>query len=89
MITNNSVSSSHALAVVDSNTGGSGYGEWYSDVALSGHASPGDTLDIQWYEMYNLGGPEMRLTVLFFNGADAQVGGKPTLSPPARAAPDG
>ena len=29
---------------------------------LSGQASPGDTLDIQWYEMYNLDGPEMRLT---------------------------
>jgi hypothetical protein len=47
VITNNSVSPTHALAVVDSNTGGSGYGEWYSDVALTGHASPGDTLDIQ------------------------------------------
>src|SRR5437016_2099914 len=54
VITNNSVSSSHSLAVIDTNSGADGYGEWYSDVLLSGHASGGDTLDIQWYEMYNL-----------------------------------
>ena len=75
VITNNSVSSTHALAVVDSNTSDSGYGEWYSDVTLGGNASSGDTLDIQWYEMYNLDSPEMRLSVLFFDGAGAQVGG--------------
>jgi hypothetical protein len=73
VITNNSVSSSHALAVTDT-TAGDFYGEWYSDVTLSGHAYGGDTLDIQWYEMYNLAGTEMRLTVLFFNAADSVVG---------------
>ncbi|MCI0744619.1 MAG: hypothetical protein L0Y58_04355 [Verrucomicrobia subdivision 3 bacterium] len=73
VITDNSVSSSHSLAVIDVN-GGDSYGEWYSDVFLSGHADGGDTLDIQWYEMYNLGGPEMRLTVLFFNASDNVVG---------------
>jgi hypothetical protein len=75
VVTNSFVSSGHALAVVDANTDDNGYGEWYSDVALSGHASPGDTLDIQWYEMYNLDSPEMRLSVLFFDSAGAQVGG--------------
>src|SRR6266568_1941845 len=74
VITNNSVSSSHALAVIDANSGPDGYGEWYSDVLLSGHANGGDTLDIQWYEMYNLDGTEMRLTVLFFNASDSVVG---------------
>ena len=74
VITNNSVGSGHALAVIDNNTSGSGYGEWYSDVMLSGHASAGDTLDIQWYQMYNLSAPEMRLSVLFFNGTDGVVG---------------
>src|SRR4051812_613506 len=44
VITNNSVSSSHSLTVTDANSSGSGYGEWYSDVPLDGHASPGDTL---------------------------------------------
>ena len=73
VITNNSVSLSHALAVTDT-TPGDLYGEWYSDVLLTGHASGGDTLDIQWYEMYNLSGPEMRLTVLFFNAADSVIG---------------
>jgi hypothetical protein len=74
VITNNFVSSGHALAAIDNNTSGSGYGEWYSDVPLSGHASPGDTLNLQWYEMYNLSAPEMRFTVLFFNATDGLVG---------------
>ena len=74
VITNNSVSPTHSLAVIDDDTSGSGYGEWYSDLTFSGQAYPGDTLDIQWYEMYNLSGPEMRLTVLFFNAADSVIG---------------
>jgi len=74
VITNNSVSSSHSLAVIDTNPGDL-YGEWYSDVLLSGHADGGDTLNIQWYEMYNLSGPEMRVAVTFFNGVGAAVGG--------------
>ena len=73
VITNNSVSPGHSLAVTDT-TAGDFYGEWYSDVLLSGQADGGDTLDIQWYEMYSLDGPEMRLTVLFFNAADAVIG---------------
>jgi hypothetical protein len=62
--TNNSVSPTHALAVVDNNTGG--YGEWYSDVSLSGHANPGDLLDIAWSEMYGVTNGQMRVTVGFF-----------------------
>lgn len=70
VITNNSVSSSHALAVIDPRA--DSFGEWYSDVALSGNATNGNTLNIQWYEMWNLpDGPgpgiEMRLTVQFFS----------------------
>jgi len=75
IITNNFVSPTHALAVVDNNASDNGYGEWYSDVVLDPYTSPGDTLNIQWYEMYNLSAPEMRLTVLFLDAADAQVGG--------------
>ena len=71
VITNNFTSATHALAVIDTNATGSVYGEWYSDVSLAGNASPGDTLSIQWFEMYNLSAPEMRLTVLFFNGSDS------------------
>ena len=74
VLTNNYASSNHVLAVVDSNISGSGYGEWYSDVLLAGNASPGDTLSIQWFEMYNISAPEMRFTVLFLDGASGQVG---------------
>ena len=44
VITNNYTSSNHSLAVIDTNAGDL-YGEWYSDVPLSGNASPGDTLN--------------------------------------------
>ena len=76
VITNNSVSSSHSLALID--TDGS-YGEWYSDVTLSGNATNGNTLNIQWYEMWNLpDGPgpgiEMRLTVQFLDATNGIVG---------------
>lgn len=71
--TNNFSSASHALALID-NTAGDFYGEWYADVALSGNASPGDTLNLQWFEMYSLTEPEMRLTVTFFDAADKNVG---------------
>src|SRR5450755_4379599 len=71
VITDNSVSSSHSLAVID--TTGS-YGEWRSDVSLIGNATNGDVLNIQWFEMYNLSAPEMRLTVQFFDAALNVVG---------------
>ncbi len=73
--TNNSVSSSHSLAVIDNNANTiTGYGEWRSDVNLIGNASPGDTLDIQWFQMYNMNFPSMRLTVQFFNASSNGVG---------------
>lgn len=73
--TNNSVSSSHSLAVIDNNTGTvQGFGEWYSDVSLIGIATNGQVLNVQWFEMYNISFPEMRLTVQFFNAADELVG---------------
>src|SRR6266404_5383850 len=72
VITNNSVSSSHSLAVID--TAADTFGEWYADVLLSGHATNGDTLNIQWYEMYNIDAPEMRLTVQFLDTTSVVVG---------------
>src|SRR5450759_1880318 len=75
VITDNSVSPSHSLAVIDNNTDPiNGYGEWRSDVSLSGNATNGDVLNIQWFEMYNLSAPEMRLTVQFFDAALNVVG---------------
>jgi len=71
--TNNSVSASHSLAVIDP---GVGFGEWYSDVTLSGNATNGDSLNIQWYEMYNIPSDLMRLTVLFLDVNTNLVGGE-------------
>src|SRR5260221_377176 len=61
--TNNFVSASHALIVSDADT--NNYGEWYSDLLLTGVASPGAPLNLQWFELYNVTGGEMRLSVLF------------------------
>ncbi len=72
VINNNSVSATHSLAVIDNATGD--FGEWRSDVSLSGNATNGDVLNIQWYELYNLSAPEMRLTARFFNAATNLVG---------------
>lgn len=71
VLTNNYVSVGHALAVVDASV--TGYGEWYSDLGLSGKANPGDTLSLQWFELYSITNGEMRVTVLFFNTQDSVV----------------
>ena len=71
VLTNNYVSAGHALAVVDSSL--TGYGEWYSDLGLSGKASPGDTLNLQWFELYSITNGEMRVSVLFFDAQDSVV----------------
>jgi hypothetical protein len=72
VITNNFSSSSHALALIDTNA--TGYGEWYSDVALAGNAGPDDLVDIKWFEMYGITNGEMRLTALFFDSTNGMAG---------------
>lgn len=74
VITNNYVSTAHALAVADSST--SNYGEWTADLPLAGHASPGDTLTLQWFELYSVTNGEMRLTAAFLNASGAVAGEK-------------
>lgn len=65
----NSISPSHSLALVDT---GNQYGEWYSDLPLAGVATGGDELNLQWFELFNVSaGGEMRVSVLVFNAADA------------------
>jgi hypothetical protein len=70
--TNNYVSSDHALALIDGS--GTGYGEWYSDLTLSGHTNPGDTISLQWFELYSVTNGPMRLSVLFFNSGSSVIG---------------
>jgi hypothetical protein len=61
-ITENSVSATHSLAVMDSST--SGFGEWYSDLSLAGIAGAGDVISLYWNEIYSISpGGEMRVTV--------------------------
>jgi hypothetical protein len=66
--TNNYVSATHALVVVDNDT--SNYGSWYSDlVSLSGHAIPGGTLNVQWFQLYSVTNGQMRVTFSFFDAS--------------------
>jgi hypothetical protein len=71
IITNAFISPSHALAVIDTSNG---YVEWYSDLPLNGLTRPGDSLELQWFEMFNVSaGGEMRVTVLFLSSTGAAV----------------
>ena len=71
--TNNYVSASHALIVSDADAGN--YGEWYADqISLAGHANPGDSLILQWFELYSVTNGEMRVTVTFFDSGGTSVG---------------
>jgi hypothetical protein len=70
--TNNYVSASHALAVVDNDP--LNYGSWYSDkVSLIGHANPGDTLNLQWFQLYSITNDNMRVTFSFYNAGGSDV----------------
>ncbi len=74
VITNNFISPSHALAVVDNSNQ---YMEWYSDLPLVGVARAGDLLQLQWFELFNVSaGGEMRVTVLFLGASGATVDAK-------------
>jgi hypothetical protein len=66
--TNNYVSTTHALAVVDNSP--VDYGSWYSDqVSLSGHANPGDTINAQWFQLYSITNGDFRVTFSFYNAS--------------------
>ncbi len=49
-----SVSPSHSLIVRDENA--QGFGEWYADVSLMDQAIAGDTLQLQWFEIFSVAG---------------------------------
>ncbi len=66
--TNNYVSATHALTVVDNDP--LNYGSWYSDlVSLSGQATPGGTLNVQWFQLYSVTNGQMRVTFSFFDAS--------------------
>jgi hypothetical protein len=64
-VTTNAYSSpTHALALIDNDTP-TGYGEWDGDLKLGTNAGPGDTITVQWSELYAITNGPMRVTVLF------------------------
>jgi hypothetical protein len=72
--TNNYVSASHALAVVDNDP--LNYGSWYSNHApLTNTAIAGSILNLQWFELYSITNGEMRVVFTFFDSGGNGLGG--------------
>jgi hypothetical protein len=70
--TNNYVSATHSLALVD--TDPSNYGSWYSTpVHLPGNVAPGGTINAQWFELYSITNDNMRVTFSWFNAANNDI----------------
>ncbi len=66
--TNNYVSATHALVVVDNDP--VHYGSWYSDkVSLNGCTNSSRTLNVQWFQLYSVTNGNMRVTFSFYNAA--------------------
>jgi hypothetical protein len=65
--TDNSVSPTHALELLDNDP--NNYGEWYlsSLLNLAGLVTNGDVVDIQWYQIYSVTNGAMRLSFAFLD----------------------
>lgn len=76
IITNNSVSPTHALALLDNDP--NNYGEWYLSplLDLSGLISAGDVVDLQWFQIYSVTNGSMRLSVTFLDSKGNQLTSK-------------
>ena len=74
--TNNSVSPTHSLELLDNDI--NNYGEWYlsSAVDLSGLVSDNDAVDIQWFQIYSVANGSMRLSFAFLNSSGTQLASK-------------
>ncbi len=66
--TNNYVSATHALTVVDNDP--DNYGSWYSDkVPLTGYTNSSGTMNAQWFQLYSITNGNMRVTFSFYNAS--------------------
>jgi hypothetical protein len=66
-------SPTHALAVVDDKE--DAYSEWYVESPLEGWIAPGQIMEVQWFELFDTTGGEMRLS-FYFRGPDNAVVGQ-------------
>lgn len=71
--TNNWISPTHALELLDNDA--NNYGEWYlsAPVDLTGLAVAGDVLDVQWYQLYSVTNGTMRLSFAFLGSTGNQL----------------
>jgi hypothetical protein len=66
VLTNNYVSATHSLALVDNDT--ANYGEWYLFLNTAGLVGDNDAVDVQWYQLYSVTNGSMRLSFAFLDG---------------------
>jgi hypothetical protein len=71
--TNNSVSPTHSLELLDNDP--SNYGEWYMFFNLSGLVTDNDAVDIQWFQLYSVTNGQMRLSFAFLDTNSATLFG--------------
>ncbi len=72
--TNNFVSPTHSLALLDNDA--NGYGEWYTFVNLAGLLSDLDAVDIQWFQIYSVTNGNMRLSFAFLDSGGNALASK-------------
>jgi hypothetical protein len=65
VLTNNYVSATHSLALVDNDT--ANYGEWYLFLNTTGLVGDNDAVDVQWYQLYSVTNGSMRLSFAFLD----------------------
>src|ERR1700720_4202736 len=68
---NNYVSPTHAIMVNDQDP--ANYGEWDSYVSLAGLANPGDSINVQYSEMWSVQDGEMRVAVVFLDAGNSPI----------------
>jgi hypothetical protein len=68
---NNYVSPTHSIMVNDQDT--ANYGEWDCNISLIGLANPGDTINVQYYQMYSIQDGEMRVAVVFLDSINNAI----------------
>ncbi len=79
VITNNWVSPIHSLALVDNSLG---YGEWYNFYTLGTNAAtPGNVLDVQFFQLYNTTNGSMRVSFAFLDSSSFELANTDFNSP--------
>src|SRR5437868_13004821 len=65
------ISATHSISLIDNDA--ANYGAWETDQVLPCSAVEGRLLNLQWFEMFNVTGGEMRLSCQFLSADKAVI----------------